>query len=112
MSDKSQANYLTHTLLRPEDCNCTPDVYCNICDGGLAFCTVCKGGEIDLEEQSCAERLQEQLAAKDEQIESLEATLADEEDAHQETLQLLQTARDALVRARREARGDGGGGDS
>lgn len=52
-------NYKSHTLKRPEDCDCVGTIYegrCNICDGGLAYCIVCKGGEIQLEQESCEER--------------------------------------------------------
>ena len=61
---KEKNNYRTHTILQPEDCDCGKrgtDEYCNICDGGLAFCTRCKGGEIDLVEKSCDERIIDQL---------------------------------------------------
>lgn len=58
---KSQDNFSTHTIKKPSDCNCSSDRYCNVCDGGLAFCTVCKGGEIELEEQTCEERMREKL---------------------------------------------------
>jgi hypothetical protein len=58
-----EANYKTHTLKKPADCNCAGTIHegrCNICDHGLAFCVVCKGGEVELEQQSCAERLASQ----------------------------------------------------
>ena len=57
MTSRSNANYATHSILQPSECDCDPDRYCPICDGGLSFCTVCKGGEIELETQSCQERL-------------------------------------------------------
>jgi hypothetical protein len=60
---KSQENYKTHTILQASDCKCNRDRYCNICDGGLAFCTVCKGGEIELDEQTCEERVKTEAAA-------------------------------------------------
>ena len=50
----------THTLMTTAQCRCKNDTYCPICDGGLAYCVVCKGGELDLVEQSCVERLREQ----------------------------------------------------
>ena len=52
---KSKANYSTHTILKPKDCNCGDlrNYPCPVCDCGLSFCTVCKGGEAELEEQSC-----------------------------------------------------------
>lgn len=53
---KSQENYRTHTILKPADCKCDGTRNCPICDGGLSFCTVCKGGEIELEEHTCEER--------------------------------------------------------
>jgi hypothetical protein len=56
---KDQENYKTHTILKPKDCKCDGSRHCNICDGGLAFCTVCRGGEIELEEQTCEERLRD-----------------------------------------------------
>ncbi len=51
------ANISTHTLQTSKECGCKDDVNCNICDGGLNYCTVCHGGEIELEEETCAERL-------------------------------------------------------
>ena len=53
----SAENYSTHTILRPEDCECDGSRYCSFCDGGLALCIVCGGGEIDLERESCGELL-------------------------------------------------------
>lgn len=35
-----------HVLLKHVDCR--KEGICNICDGGLAFCTVCKGAEASL----------------------------------------------------------------
>ena len=55
--NKEQENFKTHTLKKPADCNCDGSRSCNICDGGLSFCIVCKGGESELEEQSCEERV-------------------------------------------------------
>lgn len=57
----SKENYKTHTILQPKDCNCDGTYPCPVCDGGLSFCTVCKGGEIELEEQSCEERIREKM---------------------------------------------------
>jgi len=54
-------------------CTCK-EAGCRYCDGGLQFCERCKGGEIELE-QSCAERLAEQLAERDKQIDSTRAML-------------------------------------
>lgn len=41
-----------HVLLKPEDCDCgkNPDFQCPVCDGGLAFCVVCRKGEAELDE--------------------------------------------------------------
>ena len=46
----------SHKLLTPAECmSRDPDSYahdrglCNICDGGLAFCVRCKGGECELD---------------------------------------------------------------
>ena len=36
------------------DCN---EVHCQYCDGGLAFCTVCKGGEGSLTTECCGRPL-------------------------------------------------------
>lgn len=39
-----------HTLITPATCDCKKnDTHCNVCDGGLAICSVCKGGESDLD---------------------------------------------------------------
>lgn len=51
------SNFDTHTLQLPIDCECQGDRHCSICDGGLAYCVHCKGGEQQLEDHSCAERL-------------------------------------------------------
>jgi len=65
---KKAENHASHTLLQPRDCKCNPDVgSCPICDGGLAYCVICHGGEIDLERQSCCER----LVARIKELESL-----------------------------------------
>lgn len=58
-----KTNLASHTLLKPENCNCDKSdtwVTCPICEGGLNYCTVCHGGEIDLIEKSCDERLKDQ----------------------------------------------------
>jgi len=71
MSNKRQQNYRTHTILQPKDCDCGSrgtDRYCNICDGGLSICTRCFGGEIELEQQSCDERIIGQLRAEVKQL--------------------------------------------
>lgn len=45
---------LDHVLYKcPPGCRKT---FCNYCDGGLAFCTVCKGGESQLP-QECPGRV-------------------------------------------------------
>ncbi len=56
--DREEKNYRIHTLLTPKGCDCDKVSYCNICDGGLNYCVVCFGGEIQLEEHSCEERQQ------------------------------------------------------
>lgn len=38
----------THILMRPCDCKCQSQ-YCPVCNGGLAFCIVCRGSEVELE---------------------------------------------------------------
>jgi hypothetical protein len=55
---KESENWRSHTLLQPKDCNCKDREYprCPICDDGLAYCVVCKGGESELLDQSCKER--------------------------------------------------------
>ena len=58
-------NEFTHTILKPTDCDCDGFTHCPICDGGLAFCTVCKGGEIELELQSCEERMKKRRITTD-----------------------------------------------
>jgi hypothetical protein len=48
-----------HDLMTPAECKARPnhnDDHCNICDGGLAYCKRCHGGEVDLE-TPCAERM-------------------------------------------------------
>lgn len=40
------------------DCNCH-EVNCCYCEGGLAFCTVCKGGEGSLTSECCGRPLTE-----------------------------------------------------
>jgi hypothetical protein len=54
-----------HDLLTPEECRATHGPNhgldgggpaCNICDGGLAYCKRCHGGESELDE-SCDSRL-------------------------------------------------------
>jgi len=47
----------THRLLLPDNCNCSSERYCPVCDGGLGFCVVCKGGEQQLADHSCQQRL-------------------------------------------------------
>lgn len=38
-----------HLLLQPKDCDCNKDRGgCPVCDGGLAYCVRCKGGESEL----------------------------------------------------------------
>jgi uracil-DNA glycosylase len=44
-----------HDLLQPSECDCDGSGSCNICDGGLAYCKRCKGGESELED-SCLTR--------------------------------------------------------
>lgn len=53
----SYVKFRTHTILQSKDCECEKYLHCNICDGGLAFCTVCKGGEQQLYDHTCQERL-------------------------------------------------------
>lgn len=65
IKDAGSNNYKTHTILLPENCGCDSRYNCSICDGGLAFCTVCKGGEIELEQKTCEERLREQSIEKE-----------------------------------------------
>lgn len=50
--------FATHLIVTPETCcHGKAVVYCPICDGGLSYCTRCKGGEMDLLNKTCAERL-------------------------------------------------------
>lgn len=53
-------NFETHSILKPSDCKCDKSGGCPVCDGGLAYCTVCKGGEAELDDESCEERLARQ----------------------------------------------------
>lgn len=41
-----------HVLLAPADCSKRhiPDICCPICDGGLRYCTICRQGEVELDE--------------------------------------------------------------
>jgi hypothetical protein len=32
---------IKHQFMTPEECTCSDDYYCIVCDGGLAFCKVC-----------------------------------------------------------------------
>lgn len=57
------ANLATHTLQTPAECGCREDSYCPICDGGLNYCTVCHGGECELEEETCIERVAKRVGA-------------------------------------------------
>lgn len=44
-----------HRILTSEECAKThdPDRLCDICDGGLGYCTVCHGGEVELVNTTC-----------------------------------------------------------
>jgi len=37
-----------HKLMTPAECNCGCP-YCGVCEGTLAYCTICKGGEMELD---------------------------------------------------------------
>lgn len=60
LTKMEQTNYDTHTILTPEDCKHPAGSYCPTCDGGLAFCVVCKGGEQELLDETCEERQKHQ----------------------------------------------------
>ncbi len=52
----------SHKLKTSAECNCkntSREGMCNICDGGLAYCVVCRGGESDLD-VPCQERVRRQ----------------------------------------------------
>ncbi len=39
-----------HKLMTPAECDCPGTPYCPICDGGLAYCMVCKKAEAELDD--------------------------------------------------------------
>ena len=54
----TSSKQLGHVLLTPEICGCIADAAsrCPVCDWGLAVCSQCHGGEIDLERGTCEQR--------------------------------------------------------
>ena len=52
----------SHKLMTFAECSCRTtgrEGVCNICDGGLAFCLICRGGESELD-VPCQDRLRQQ----------------------------------------------------
>jgi hypothetical protein len=51
---RETSNYLSHTCITPKTCKYTHELdNCPVCDWGLAICSVCGAGEIQLYEHPC-----------------------------------------------------------